>query len=432
MAKPDKYNIVKELRRPLLDLDQLLDKRKKKYKLDDETIELFRKFDQFAETRGISPRRRKHYLYYMPKLAELLKPKTFTDAIKEDYETLIRKFDKLPEYHKRTKIDFKVCLKTFVKWLKGHGDDNYMPPEVSWISSVIKHRQLKPEDILTEDEIKRIFKVLKTPRDKAFVNVCWEVGFRSSEIMNLKVGDVVFEKDGCRLSVDGKNTRMNNDEKVGERSILLIASAPALASYLEYHPYREDPKAPLWIMSRIRKVEQENEQGKMEITQQVKMTYDAARKMLHQAFEAAGIKKDATIYELRHSAATRLSSKLTEFQLKKFMGWKMDSAMPQVYISMSGRDLDSSIRQMNGLSTEVEKSKLIVKVCMRCHFKNSPDRERCEQCTAPLDLSVAMKQQEQATESLRKLARNEFAQMAKEESIKIMREYLEKTNAEKK
>jgi len=70
------------------------------------------------------------------------------------------------------------------------------------------------------------------PRDKAFIAVLYEGGFRIGEILSAKVGDVEFDENGARLKVHGKT---------GSRTVRLITSVPLLARLLEEHPFRNDP-----------------------------------------------------------------------------------------------------------------------------------------------------------------------------------------------
>lgn len=47
-----------------------------------------------------------------------------------------------------------------------------------------------------------------------------------------------FDQHGAVLIVNGKT---------GPRRVRVIAAAPALASWLNIHPLRGDPNAPLWV-----------------------------------------------------------------------------------------------------------------------------------------------------------------------------------------
>ena len=66
----------------------------------------------------------------------------------------------------------------------------------------------------------------------------YESGCRIGGTLSLCIKHVTFDKHGAVLMVDGKT---------GPRRVRIIASAPALASWLSMHPLRNDLNAPLWI-----------------------------------------------------------------------------------------------------------------------------------------------------------------------------------------
>lgn len=396
---------------PKLTYNEVLEKRRVKLGLDDKTIELFKEFDKFNIMRGISERRRKNYLYYLPILANLMKPKTFDKAVKVDYKELVYRIEKEKKWGDRVKGDFKVALKTFVKWLKGDEDSNVAPSEIAWVRSGIKYKIKPPDELLTDLEIKKLIKTAKNPRDKALISVAWEGGFRTVELLGIKIKDMTYTDDGIRIGVEGKTPR---------RDVLLIASAPLIANYLEFHPFRDDPNAPLWlIVSKIQNKEEKKQKY-------YALNDQSLLKILHDIFKRAEIKKKPHVYLFRHTRATQLATKLKDAQLRQYMGWTMHSDMPSVYISLSGRDLDSTIMEMHGLKeSETFKEKLSIKVCERCHFKNSPERERCEQCTAPLDLSVAMEDQQKKDQTLETIIEKMVSQKM-EQRLEILRGIREK------
>ena len=70
------------------------------------------------------------------------------------------------------------------------------------------------------------------------ISVGFEGGFRASELLLTNVDSVHFDEKGAVVRVHGKT---------GERSVRLISSAPLLSQYLETHPLRDYPQAPLWV-----------------------------------------------------------------------------------------------------------------------------------------------------------------------------------------
>jgi len=112
--------------------------------------------------------------------------KPFEDAAKEDILKLVQKVE-LSDYSDWTKHDYKAMLKIFYRWLRG--TEEY-PEEVKWIRPGRRRKKILPEELLTEDEVKKMVQVARNQRDKAFVLVLYESGCRIGEILSLKIMNV--------------------------------------------------------------------------------------------------------------------------------------------------------------------------------------------------------------------------------------------------
>jgi ribosomal protein L40E len=67
----------------------------------------------------------------------------------------------------------------------------------------------------------------------------------------------------------------------------------------------------------------------------------------------------------------------------------MGSKMAQVYVHLSGRDLDNALLELHGLKAQEKKEeKFKVKVCPRCEERNSPDAMYCKKCAFPIDVDA--------------------------------------------
>jgi len=86
-----------------------------------------------------------------------------------------------------------------------------------------------PEELLTEEEIKRMIEVANHPRDKAIIAVLYDTGTRIGEMGSLKIKHIVFDQYGAILTVNGKT---------GMRRVRIIFSVPYLASWLDIHPQK--------------------------------------------------------------------------------------------------------------------------------------------------------------------------------------------------
>ncbi len=353
----DIYNYAGILKRALVNLESS--------GLHEENKNFILEFHRIAIAEGLSLARTIKYVVTLQTLARLL-GKPFSDATKEDVIELIRKLE-VRDYSDWTKRDYKVILKRFYKWIKK--SETY-PEEVSWIKARAKNHHLLPEELLTEDEVKRIADAAFNPRDKAFVLVLYETGCRIGEILSLQIKHVQPDEYGAVLLVNGKT---------GHRRVRIISSAPELTKWLEYHPLKNDPYAPLWTSFGSK-------------NKNVAFAHSSVREMLKDLARRANVKKRIYPHLFRHSRATHLANHLTDAQLKHHLGWVQNSAMSATYIHLSGKDVDNALFKLNGLEVneETKKSEFKTKVCGRCKTKNSPTGKFCSMCGLPLDVKTAI------------------------------------------
>ncbi|NAY81927.1 MAG: tyrosine-type recombinase/integrase, partial [Thaumarchaeota archaeon] len=309
--KDDIYNSDKRVEMILNSLAKLEKK---------EDAELIRKFVKVIEAQGLSKIRVIKYVSLLKLVSKHLKVH-FAKATRKDIEELMAWLNS-QNYSPETVRGIIVVLKRFYQWLRAKPEeyeewrrDHTYPPEVSWLKETHKLNELQTKTTLTEDEVKALIQASNDPMLRAFISLEDEIGARPSEILNLRIGDIV--KDGEDVIV---NIRQG---KTGYRSIPIIKSVSLLFQWLEIHPFKNDPNAPLWISRSNRNKFQ-------------KWSYRACRKALKLLAKKAGIKKDVSIYTFRHTSATR-DAKLgfTEAQLCLKYGWKIGSRVPAVYLHLS-------------------------------------------------------------------------------------------------
>jgi len=297
----------------------------------------------------------------------------FRAATREDIEALVRWINS-EDYTAWTKFDYKSILKRFYRWLRTGALDasQPFPPEVAWIKTNLKRNELKEPEVLTEDEAQAMIDKAPKLRDKAFIAVLYEGGFRIGEILPAKLGDLQFDENGAKLRVHGKT---------GGRTVRLITSAPLLARWVDEHPYKDSPEAPIWITLT------KNFQKKLQ-----PMEYHYVTRMLKETAKKAGIKKRIYPHIFRHSAATRDARYLTESELKLKYGWAGGSDMAAVYVHLSGADLDNKLLTIYaGRPVETIKPKFAPIICPKCGQENTPGQRYCGRCGAPLSAQELVK-----------------------------------------
>jgi integrase len=295
--------------------------------------------------------------------------KPFVQMERADLEDIVERIERSKE-SEWTKHDYEVIIKKFFKWLRK--TEEY-PPEAKWIKPKnVKNGKL-PEDLLTKEEVSRMIDCAQNPRDKAMIAVLYESGCRVGELCNLNIKDITFDEYGCVV--------LFPRGKTGPRRVRLAFSTPFLATWIDNHPLK-DPDSWLWV-------------NLGQTNRNEAMSYAGVNKMLRSVAKKAGVKKSVNPHNFRHSRATRLASSFTEAQLCEYLGWAQGSSVPQVYVHMSGRDLDSAVLKMNGIKTEEEKEEedpLKPVKCPRCGTISVGNF--CTRCGAVLNAKTAVELQE--------------------------------------
>jgi len=362
----------------------------KKSKISESNKKAIFNFQEQCLAEGLGTARILKYVQTLYQLSLLLR-KNFKSCDKNDIAKVIRELEK-KNYSEWTKHDYKVALKKFYKWLRGI-DEGY-PEEVKWIKTTVRNSKHKlPEELLTEEDIQKLVESAEHPRDKALVFVLYESGCRIGELSSLRIKNIQFDEYGAQIIVGGKT---------GMRRIRLISSVPSLASWINIHPERDNPEAPLWVSIGTR-------------NKGIRMNYSTVRTMLQRLANKAGIKKRINPHLFRHSRATHLASHLTEAQMKEFFGWVQGSEMASIYVHLSGRDVDDALLKIYGLKKKESEEKgnaLKPKKCPRCEMMNPATSKFCSRCAMALDIQTAMK-----LEDLRKMWDQEMAEFVKDPEV---------------
>lgn len=298
----------------------------------------------------------------------------FLEDIKEDRAIFGNR--KKP-YSERTKSDFVKTLKRFYLWLYAKKPEfRASVPEV-FIETIKEIRikkywpQIDPSQVISDDDVKALIDTCYNIRDKAFIQILHEGGFRIGEMLGLKIKDLVFKENLVHISLNGKT---------GRRIVPLVRSIPYLMQYLEVHPIKEDPECYLWLSF-----------SNFHLTKP--LMYAGARKLLKEAFKRSGINKPANPHFFRHSRASLLSNKMHEQSLHKYMGWVQGSGQTRTYCHMSIEQIEENILDINGLAKKEQEKMKPMQKCI-CQTLNSPDSQYCRTCGKPLSVEIALKNQE--------------------------------------
>jgi integrase/recombinase XerD len=293
---------------------------------------------------------------------ELGKP--LEQATEEDIRKIISSIERSPRAE-WTKLDYRIIVRKFYTWLRKTKD---YPPEVAWISVRFKKNSKRlPEDLLNEEEVKRLILNANNPMYEALIAVLYETGCRIGELLPLDIKQISQDKYGFILTVHGKT---------GGRRVRIVYSVPYLSAWLNKHPLRDDPNSPVWMSKRTKQ----------------QIGYKNVIKLIREIAKKAEITKRVNPHSFRHARATAMANHLTEAQMKEYFGWVQESKMAAVYVHLSGRDVDTAILKANGIVIDDEKntSKLISTTCFRCKESNEPTNKFCKKCGIALDENLAV------------------------------------------
>jgi len=325
---------------------------------------------------------------YAAHLRTLLRQMNFSPetATRKDVEEVVA-WITVQKYKDWTKHDLKLILRKLVQYAK-QGSCNRetpVPPEVSWIPLNVKNQvTVRPEDLLTPDELDSLFKHTRCLRDLAMLYTLFEGALRPGELLTMTVSSVEFKDHWCLISVNGKT---------GLKRLPLALANPILLRWLQEHPYRTEPEAPLWV-------------SRATNGQCIPLHYASFREIVKNTTKAAGIKKRVWGYLFRHTYLTQMAKRLTEQELKRFAGWTPDSKMASRYVHFSAKDIEEKILSIHGLVKQDDGNPIFqLKTCPRCGAQNEPTATFCNLCGLVLDQQTALKTMREEEQKMQEILR---------------------------
>lgn len=264
--------------------------------------------------------------------------------------------------NEETNRDYRVALRVFGKRMT---EGSETPDSLDWISGQTSSNyspEPDPRDMLHWGEhVLPMIEATRNNRDAAMIAVAWDAGARSGEFRELQVRDVTDHQHGLRLTVDGKT---------GQRTVTLIPSVPYLQRWLQDHPDRDDPSAPLW--SKLHSAEG--------------LSYNMFKKALTSAADRAGVDRPVTLTNFRKSSASYLASEgMNQAHIEEHHGWKRGSAVAARYVSVFGDKADNELARIHGVEVQEDESEPIGPIeCPRCEKDTPRDKEFCVWCEQAL------------------------------------------------
>lgn len=265
----------------------------------------------------------------------------------------------------------KQMLRTFYKWLLG--DDEEYPRNVRFLKTTRPDKDRIPTDqLVTTADMDALLTAHVNPRDKAMLAVLYESGLRAGELCALRIRNAERDEYGFRLVLPRDAPGL----KTGARVVRIFyeESGQHLFNWLEQHPFRGDPDAPLFVGFSYR-------------NPGAALRPSSLHHFVVKAGQRAKLAKHINPHLFRHTAATqRAGLGWTEAQMRAFFGWSRGSSMPATYVHLAGKDYEEMELKRRGLIKEgtATKSALRPTKCPVCQEMNLSTAWYCQRCRRPI------------------------------------------------
>lgn len=356
-------------------------KRLENESLSNDVKQAITRFVNYEGARGVTKHRQYFYLSKLRKVAPLMGD-SFLHPDEQDVLDVINELQNGKNrngkpYSVNSINDFKVTIKKFYKW---YYEKVLKSGNVEDIIGDIRKTKLisnqKSEEVITQQEVRDMAAQARNRRDRFLVSVLFDSGCRISELLTLKIKDVVQDKYSLILHVTGKT---------GERRVRCFGdSIPTYMEWLMAHPHRDNHEAYLFIKTDSGNIDKD---GLHEM-----MDYNAAAKVIRTLKKRAGITKRIHPHQFRHTRATILARDLKSAPLEKVMGWRPGSDMSKFYVHLTDSDVDKALFKVYNIEFDEEKigtEERLPRKCERCDTINESDSKFCRKCGLPFSAKIA-------------------------------------------
>jgi integrase/recombinase XerD len=236
---------------------------------------------------------------------------------------------------------------------------------------------LTPSELLTPEEVIAIANEAGKRRDmnKVIILTLFESCARISELLGLKLGDVLFssvvnKEDGNRKLIATLHFKRSKGN-IKKQPVVLTMFASELKRWVENHPTKNDGQSPLFPSTR---------------NSHKPIDCESVATVIWNAGERLGVKKRTNPHWFRHSGLSYFANDLNynEQLLMWRAGWT-STQMAARYIH-SGAELEgkSYLERMGYVVEEKKEIKVMSKTCPHCQAINPYTNSNCDLCGMPL------------------------------------------------
>jgi len=242
-------------------------------------------------------------------------------------------------------------------------------------SKVFKEPTKTEDDILTEKEIEKLRNAPISIRDKAMIELFLTTGIRRSELIYLKLENIIIKKDEIIVKVNKSKTKKRNISIIPYPDNPIAFYPTNLIAYIENHQFRDDTSKSLFFSLSGRTY------GKQMNPSSLTLLFKTIQKK-------AELQKKLTPHILRHTAATADGYHFTTGELELKYGWSRGSQTAILYCHLSELRMNEHIKTKAGLTPEIieKESK-----CPYCETTNNINAKRCINCKNIIDKAEIIK-----------------------------------------
>lgn len=336
-----------------------------------------------------------NYLRHIRLLGEFRK-KPFNEFTREDIEEYILYQQRKDKPNNANQINqTMIFIKAFFKWL--YQTDTY-PDIVKWMKPKLKPNKLRYEELITWEETFDLMKFCFTARDRCILALIRDIGGRVEEtILRPKIKDLIKDDYGFKIRLVGKTS---------ERTVRLTKSVPFMVEWLNNHPFKNEPEAPLFCVISLRKFKIGNDKIKKFGNP---LGYQSVLSFFKELKQRSGIKKPLHAHVFRHASATdRALQGFQEKELRVIYGWSGNSRMVDLYCNFDSQQVDEKILEKDGKIVKKDNKAVIVNaiICPQCSKENIPTNLYCSICNTDLQKKSITEETNKTIQLLLEIAKN--------------------------
>ncbi|MFB6144404.1 MAG: tyrosine-type recombinase/integrase [Candidatus Nanohaloarchaea archaeon] len=386
-------------------VDDRLDKILKKEQISERNKKLLQKFIRYLRAEDATGSRRNHkYLSIFDSLFENYINFDLDTATKDQMRGAIGEIQ-AADYSDWWKADRKTALKKFYNTLWEEEMDR--PDNIQRIVNAKFLKKGKIEraneiEALTPEEVMKMSEEGLNARDRLMPLFFFETGARIGEILDIKLEDLEMTEKYAVVEVK----TLKNDK--GPRELALTDCIQLLQHWLEQHPAKDNPEAPLFVNLNAKGTG--GYAGK-------KMNPSNTSQILKKLAHKAGIDKKINNHVFRHSSATHKGETWGLNRLMYWHGWKSSDVATDYLRENEKRMKKARLEEAGIESSEEESNVLERRSCGRCGETWPPTQDYCGDCGMSLSKGAADKVRE-LEEAGKKTAKMRMNGLSEEELVK--------------